>query len=192
MKSLTILIDMDDTLENLCTAWCVELNKRYGTTVLPSEIKEWNLQKSFPGLTPNEIYAPLYDEAFWDTVKPIPGAQEALKSLAIDGHRLLIVTASHPQTVCAKLNKVLFKYFPYIGYRDVIIASQKDVIHGDVRIDDNPENLICAKDGSLRILYSQPHNKRFDAEANDIYRVDEWREILSLVRMYTYLKESED
>lgn len=178
---------MDDTIENLCEAWCAALNVRYGTLVTPHDIKEWDLRKSFPGLTTEEIYAPLKDDAFWDTVKPIPGAPEALRSLSEDGHRLLIVTASHPETVSAKLNKVLFRYFPFLTYKDVVVASQKDVIRGDVRIDDNPDNLTLVNDGSLRILFNRPHNESFNADAHNIERADDWNEIEAMVSLYSYM-----
>lgn len=187
MRSLTILVDMDDTIENLCKAWVKELNKRHGTKVKPSDIHEWDMSKSFPGLPMKEIYAPLHSESFWDTVKPIPGAPEALERLCLDGHRVIIVTASHPDTVPMKLNKVLFKYFPYLGYRDVIIASQKDVVIGDVRIDDNPENLTLARDKSLRILFTQPHNKSFNATYHGIVRADNWVEILGMINGHVNL-----
>ena len=187
MKNLTILVDMDDTIENLCEAWCAALNKQHNLRVKPQNIKEWDLRQSFPTLTPKQIYAPLFNDAFWDTVKPIPGAQKALRELAEDGHRLLIVTASHPETVSAKLNKVLFRYFPFLGYRDVIVASQKDVIRGDVRIDDNPENLTLVNDGSLRILFNRPHNESFNADAHNIERADDWDEIKAMVSLYSYM-----
>lgn len=177
---------MDDTIENLCEAWCAELNKRHGTRVSPLDIKEWDLQKAFPGLQPSDIYAPLFDEGFWDTVKPIPGAQKALGRLIEDGHRVLIVTASHPETVPMKLNKVLFRYFPFIDYHNVIVASQKDVVHGDVRIDDNPENLLCGKDDSFKILFSQPHNISFKCTINGITRAENWDDIYALITLYAY------
>ena len=184
---------MDDTIEDLCSPWVAALNKTYGTSVKPSDIAEWDMKKAFPGLTSKQIYAPLMQEEFWDEVKPIPGAPEALFKFIKDGYRVIIVTASHPETVSAKLNKVLFRYFPFLTYRDVVVASQKDVISGDVFIDDNPQNLIYPASSGLRILFSRPHNLSFNEFGDGINRYDNWFDIYFAVRshaitlsLYTY------
>ena len=189
MKKLTILVDMDDTIENLCEAWVAELNRRHGTHVVAANIREWEMARSFPELTVEQIYAPLTSEAFWHTVKPIDGAVSALSKLRDDGHRVVIVTASHHDTVSYKLNLVLFKYFPFLSYFDVIIASQKDLITGDVMIDDNPFNFDHTKASErLNILFTAPHNMNFDAEKAGFYRADTWKDVLTYVDFYSYLK----
>lgn len=188
MKNLTILVDMDDTIENLCEAWVAELNKRHGTRVKTTDIREWDMCKAFPTLTTRQIYAPLFDEAFWDTVKPIDGAADALFKLKSEGHRIVIVTASHPDTVSMKMNRVLFKYFPFLTYKDVVIASQKDLISGDVVIDDNPLNLnrenICK---TLNILFSAPHNRSFNEEDAGFFRADTWDAALFYIHFYAHI-----
>ena len=190
MKNLTILVDMDDTIENLCTAWVAELNIRHGLAVLPTDIVEWNICKAFPTLTPAQVYAPLYSEAFWSTVKPIEGAVEALFKLKNDGHRIVIVTASDTDTVAYKMNNVLYKYFPFLTYKDVVITSQKDLVNGDVMIDDNPMNFDYEKTSNrLNILFSAPHNMNIDDEKAGLYRADTWDEVLFYIHFYSFLKD---
>ena len=191
MRKLTILVDMDDTIENLCTAWVEWLNINHGTSVLPTDIVEWNICKAFPTLTPSQVYAPLYTEDFWHTVKPIEGAAEALFKLKNEGHRIVIVTASDTDTVTYKMNHVLYKYFPFLTYKDVVITSQKDLIDGDVMIDDNPMNFDHENPTrKLNILFTAPHNANFDDEKAGLYRADAWEEVLFYIHFYSYLKES--
>ena len=45
MKILTVLIDADDTIENLCEEWVKYLNEKHGTSVLLTDIKEWDIAK---------------------------------------------------------------------------------------------------------------------------------------------------
>ena len=52
MKQLTILVDFDQTLNNLNEAWVAYLNERHGTTVKTDDIKCWDITKAFPTLTP--------------------------------------------------------------------------------------------------------------------------------------------
>lgn len=48
MKKLTILVDMDDTIENLCETWVAFLNETHGTTVHTDDIHDWDMTKAFP------------------------------------------------------------------------------------------------------------------------------------------------
>ena len=50
MKALTVLIDMDDTLEDLCSEWVKYLNNKHGTSVKHSDITDWDMTKAFPSL----------------------------------------------------------------------------------------------------------------------------------------------
>lgn len=179
MKKLTILVDMDDTLENLNKPWIEYLNEKYGTNVNPEDINEWNMAKAFPTLTGAQIYAPLTQGDFWDRVEPLPSAYEYLFCLKYEGHKIVIVTSSCPTAVPYKLNGMLFKYFPYLNYQDVIVTSQKQLIHGDVLIDDAPHNLIGGN--YMRILMTAPHNRSFNEKDIGAIRVNNWEEIYNII-----------
>lgn len=175
MKKLTILVDMDDVLENLCEAWIKYLNIHNGTKVKMSDITDWDITKAFPHISREEVFAPLFKPDFWETVRPKEGAIEYVGRLIDDGHKVIVVTASHPDTVSCKLNQVLFRYFPCFTYKDVIIASQKALIKGDILIDDAPHNLIDF-DG-IGILMSANHNIGFDVKGHKIIRKCDWKSI---------------
>lgn len=118
MRHLTILVDMDDTIENLAEAWVAYLNARHQTSTNLSDITDWDISKAFPTLTKEQVYAPLFEDAFWSWVKPMEGASEALQKLIADGHTVLIVTTSNYQTLAAKMEQVLFHYFPFLTWND--------------------------------------------------------------------------
>lgn len=185
MRKLTVLVDMDDTLENLCEALVVYLNRIYKTNVLYTDIRKWDIAQYFPSVPRDEIFKPLYTEAFWDTVKPLDSAPLYLQKLIDDGHRVVVVTASAPETVPLKLSRVLFRYFPFLSYKDVVVTSQKDLIKGDVLVDDAPHNF---KDGATYrgILMSAPHNRDFDETAAGLIRANNWGEIYRIVSTFAY------
>lgn len=180
MNKLTVLVDMDDTLENLCETWVGYLNERHGTNVHIDDVKEWDMTKAFPTLSKAELFAPLYEEELWKRVKPLPGSVEYVKRLLDDGHKVIVVTASHQNTVAYKLNNVLFRYFPFLTTNDVVVAYQKQLIRGDVLIDDAPHNLIGGE--YKGILMNASHNKQFDAKAAGFIRVANWEEAYNTVR----------
>lgn len=64
MRHLTILVDMDDTIENLAEAWVAYLNARHQTSTNLSDITDWDISKAFPTLTKEQVYAPLFEDAF--------------------------------------------------------------------------------------------------------------------------------
>lgn len=180
MKKLTVLIDMDDTIEMLGAAWCKYLNARHGTTVAHEDLNQWDVAKKFPSLTTEEVYAPLFEDDFWDWVKPINGAAEGIKKIIDDGHTVYIVTTSDYKTIRAKMEKVLFRYFSFLTWSDVIVTANKQIVQGDILIDDGLHNLVGGK--YEKILMTAPHNKGFNQEEKyGIHRVNNWEEAYNLV-----------
>ncbi|MBP5225131.1 MAG: NUDIX domain-containing protein [Lachnospiraceae bacterium] len=176
---LTILIDMDDTIEQLLEAWIRCTNERYGRHSTVEDVKSWNVTEAFPGLTKREVYGIPDEPGFWGKVEPVPGAVEGVRKLIEEGHEVYIVTATQYESLAEKMSDLLFKYFPFIEWDHVIITKRKQMIRGDVLIDDGPHNL---EGGDYeKILVDAPHNRTYDAEANGMIRVHGWDEILKAV-----------
>jgi 5'(3')-deoxyribonucleotidase/glutaredoxin len=187
MKRLTVLVDMDDTIEDLLGAWVATLNQQYGTSVDPNDVSDWDVAKFFPTLTKPQVFAPIYSDDFWRTVKPIDGAADALQQLIADGHRVYIVTSSFYETLAVKMTDVLFRYFHFLKWEDVIITSHKQLIHGDVLVDDGVHNL---EGGDyLKILMDAPHNRSYDAEQGGMHRVTGWDEAYDIITQYAFQSE---
>lgn len=180
---MVILVDMDDTIEQLIQAWVQGVNERYGRTAAYEDILSWDMSAAYPGLSKQEVYAIPMETGFWKTVKPIPGAAEALQRLIAAGHEIFIVTATEIESVPEKMNEVLFRYFPFLSRDHLIITSRKQMIRGDVLIDDGVHNL---EGGSYyKLLMHAPHNQFYDAEANGMIRVHNWDEIEAVIARLT-------
>lgn len=178
-RKLTILIDMDDVLENLLHCWIAALNKEHGTSVSEEDITDWYLGGFFPSLTSDQLYMPLFDPYFWDDLTPMQNAPEVVKKLIDDGHTVRIVTASHYWTLEPKLNRFL-KMYPYLTWKDIIIAHDKSCIRGDVLIDDGFHNLVNFQ--GVKLLFDRPHNRCCDtALFDDMGRVKTWDEIYHVI-----------
>lgn len=180
MSKLTILVDMDDVLENLCEVWVEQLNTLFQLDVKADEIEEWDMSKAFPTLTKDEIYWPLHTEMLWTKVKPLPGAVKYIKKLINEGHKIIVVTAASAESVQMKLENVLFKYFPFLTMDDVIVATQKWLIRGDVMVDDAPHNL--KNFFGEAILFTAPHNRNFDDRMYGMTRVNNWDEAYKTIQ----------
>ena len=179
-KQITVLIDVDDTIENLCEEWCNYLNRKYGTMVTYKDVTEWDMRKFFPNLTKEQVFEPLHNEEFWDLVKPKDGAVEYLKRLIDDGFKVYLCTSTDYRNVKVKFEKVIQKYFPYISWKQVIVTDKKQLINADFLVDDCVYNL---EGGNYeKILMSAPHNQGYNAEANDMFRADTWETVYSLIK----------
>ena len=108
---------------------------------------------------------------------------KGIKKFVIDNPEPFIINYKFDNPpVAMKLNNVLFRYFPYLTTKDVIITSQKQLVCGDVMIDDAPHNLEGGK--YFSILVTAPHNRAYDATANGFVRADRWDEIYNIVCEY--------
>lgn len=172
---MTILVDMDDTIEQLLQAWVRRINEEYNRNVAYEDIRSWDVSEAYPGLTREQVYAIPMQPGFWRTVEPVPGAAEALLRLMDAGHEVYIVTATLQDNIQEKMNDLLFRYFPFLSWNQVIITDRKQMIRGDVLIDDGVHNLEGGE--YAKILVTAPHNKNYDAEANGMIRVHDWDEI---------------
>lgn len=174
IKRLTVLVDMDDTIIDLLGTWVSFLNRMHGTNIKPNDVTQWDMSKTFPMLSKDDVYAPLYFDSLWCSVKPIPDASETMQKILSDGHKIFIVTASTYVTLKIKMEKALLRHFPFLTWDDVIVTGYKQLIKGDVLIDDGTHNL-CG--GSYeKLLMDAPHNRSYDAKANGMTRVHNWKE----------------
>ena len=170
---------MDDTIEHLSSAWIEYLNKRHSKSVNREDVNDWNLSLFYPDLLPEEVYAPLDEDDFWKTVMPIDGASEKIQKLINDGHDIYIVTSSSYKTLKSKMENVLFKYFETIDWNHVIVCYNKQMIKGDVLIDDGIHNLVGGD--YAKILMDAPYNRNIDDRLYGINRVYNWDEVYNLI-----------
>ena len=172
---MTVLVDMDDTIELLVPAWVRGVNAAYGTNVPASAVTSWDVSAAFPGLTREQVYEIPMRPGFWDTVEPMPGAAEGLKRLMAAGHEVFIVTATPFDSVPEKIGGYLLSHFPFLTKDRVIITGNKQMIRGDVLIDDGIHNL---EGGDYeKILFTASHNRNYNAAAHGMTRVNGWDEI---------------
>ena len=174
MKKLTILVDADGVLENFSDAWVAHLNKKYGTDVSPDDVREWDMTKVFSMLTPEQVLSTELDAELYENLQPIPGGPETIRRLLSDGHEIFVVTNTHYKIAIEKLEGTLFRYYPFLPWKQYIFTHKKQMVKGDVLVDDGVHNLVGGD--YEKILFSAPYNRDFDAELHGITRVENWDE----------------
>lgn len=172
-RNFKVLVDLDDTLTNLLQAWVDYLNRKHGLKVDYKKIDEWDITLFFPTLSTKEVFEPLYTDSFWASVYPKKKSIEYLRLLYEEGFDIYVCTNSNYVTLKSKLEHTLFRYFPFIDEKHIIITANKTMVKADVLVDDYIENL---RYGSYkRILFDACHNKKYHNIGYDI-RVKDWKQ----------------
>ena len=179
MKKLTILVDADGVLENFSETWVAYLNQKFGTHVSHDDVREWDMTKAFPMVDPQAVLSTELDPELYLGLQPISGAAEVLQRLLSEGHEIFIVTNTHYKIAIEKLEGTLLKYYPFLPWRQYIFTHKKQMIKGDVLVDDGIHNLVGGD--YEKILFSAPYNRDFDAEANGLTRADTWEEVYTAI-----------
>lgn len=172
-ETKTILIDMDDVMTDLLTPWVEYLNEKHNLSVYTQDITAWDMSQFFPSLSKEEIYQPLDEEDFWKTVKPHEGAVYHINKLC-EEYKVYIVTATSLNNIKYKVDHIIKPYFPFINPRNIIVSNNKQMISGDVLIDDNINNLLGGKYD--KILFSRPHNYTYLSKDYPIVIADGWED----------------
>ena len=173
-----ILIDIDNTIENLSYSWCKYLNNKYNFNVDYTTAKDYKISLLYPTLTSDEIYEPLGQEDFWKNVRPYVDAVYYVRLLNEFGYKIYLCTSSYINQLVPKYKHVIEPYFPYIYPRDIIVCNKKRMIKADYLIDDNINNLIGGE--YKKILLKQPYNEDMTLDDN-VYRADDWEEIYDVI-----------
>lgn len=140
MKKITILLDLDDVLNNQNEVWVNALNQKYGRHVSVEDIADWDMRLAFPGLSDEELYGPAYRG---DLVGNMIAAEDAATYTNMwyeNGHDLYVVTSTSAENAEAKI-QWLFKNYRWFDRDRFIMCHHKNLIFGDVLIDDAPHNL---------------------------------------------------
>lgn len=184
-EDYVILVDMDDTMEDLQRCWVTYLNSKYDLHVDATNITNWEMPPYFPSLTEEQVYEVLVEEELWKTVTPIEGSITCLQKLIEEGFTVRVCTASSPTSYALKMKHVMKRYFPFINTRtQCICIHDKQMIKADILLDDNPNNLIG---GSYKgVLFS----RRTNVNADYPIRVNSWDEFYEYVQKDFFLKKN--
>ncbi len=176
-----ILLDVDDVLADLESAYLAIINRITGLGLGPADHTDWNWLRSAPPEYHEEILTAARMEGFCAGLKPLPGAQEAVAEMQTYAD-VYAVTAPWPghRTWYWERTEWLEKHFN-IPVERVIHTMAKHLVRGDVLIEDKAENLaawatwnpVCC----LAILWDKPYNQSCD----NFLRVNNWKGVMQLL-----------
>ena len=163
MNKKIIKIDIDGVLRDMLSEMCYIYNREYNESIKPSDVKEYDVDKTFTkcneidGMSAKYFFFNDYAYELCSFPKVIDKAKEALDLL----HKLdyYIIIVSYQNDYINKEATLSWLNEHNIYYDSICFTDRKDLIHGDIIVDDNPEFLNICDDNEEKILIDAPYNK---------------------------------
>jgi 5'(3')-deoxyribonucleotidase len=179
---------MDEVLADLLEAWCDIYNKLYVTSseqrVTREDINDWHVHNNMPEATKTQVYEILNTPGLFLNLRPIPGAEQAIRLMVQEEHIVTILTAAVSKTAFHEKVAWLERIWPDLDLHKRAIAVSYGPFKGeiadgigDIIIDDNPHNLVTAKK-AIKVLFDAPHNRKEIPEG--IIETSSWDDYLNI------------
>lgn len=178
-----ILLDADGVIVDFVGSFLAVANGITGLNVQREEITQWDIFHAFPAKFHDDISKEMAREGFCLNMQPLPGALEAIGKLAEIGDVVIVTSPWSSKTWAWERTEWLIRHANF-RTKEIIHASAKQHVKGDILIDDKYENLVAWKRANpegAAILWHAPYNA---AVAHDphVWRAKTWDEVLALVK----------
>lgn len=152
-----ILVDLDGTTANLTRKWFRVLNETFGDHLNPDQPSPvWDVHEISRG--GRAAYDILRRPGFFRDLEPYQGAVQALQRIQGAGHEIVIVTDAGSHNFADKRAWVQ-EHLPFVPKENFIAAARKELVRGDVLVDDAPHVLAAhARLGRPVIAMHRPYN----------------------------------
>ena len=156
-----IKIDVDGVLRDLLVQMCNVYNEHYGESLNPDDVVHFDTEKIFTkcleidNIHPSEwLFQKNCFKLFYDS-PTLYKAKEAMDILHEKGYYIVIVT--NQEYLYNKTDTLMWLDNNNIYYDSIIFTSKKDLISGDIVVDDNIQNLDNCKE-NRKICIDAPFN----------------------------------
>jgi 5'(3')-deoxyribonucleotidase len=164
-EEMRILIDVDGVLSDTHIPWLSLYNEEFRDNLRVEDIIKWEMHELVKPECGHQIYKYLKNVNLYANSPVIDGALDGVNYLRSLGHDIVYVTAGF---YFEKVDWLINNGFSTLG-KDIIITDRKDVVCGNLIIDDYSENLRTSA-CDVKILFKRPWNTG-TFEWKDIYSI---------------------
>lgn len=177
-KRPRVLFDMDDCINNFMGYLIEKHNERYGTNIKVTDVKKWDVDSVLPH--GHEIFM---EAGFFENIpvknNSVASLKRMIKSTKYD---IYIITACNSNRELEEKYIWFDKYLPDFNKDRIIKCKEKELIRGDVLIDDKVDNLDKCSPFMHCILFDMPSNK----DCNEYPRVKNLKEVEKILEKMFY------
>lgn len=161
---MRILLDMDGVLADCLGYWLGLLNRYHGLDLKPTDITEWDTHRFCKDVPESVVYGYLSQPGFFRHLQPVEGAIDGVNYLISEGHEVVIVTSCPREYGESDKRQWLKSHIPKLDPKNFISAHRKDLIQGDILLDDGVHNLEAWRDANIKglaVCFDQPYNRSY-------------------------------
>lgn len=165
-RKLIVLCDLDAIVANLLGPWLRFYNEKYGDNLTVEQITEFDIHKFVKKECGQKVYEFIDTGVAYTQLEPLPGAVEGIKTLEQLGHEVIIVSAGAKNLATAGHKLEWCKKVLGFSRKKCMIAHRKELVRGDVFIDDSPKNIIAYRNawpGTPILTIAYPYNATVDS-----------------------------
>lgn len=178
----TLLLDMDDVTVDQSLTWVQRVYERTGIWYDREEWNEWRVANILPPEVVHLIFEEINKEpGFFRNLPAKEGAIEGIRELS-HYYDIVFITASEHY---AYVDKYLWieENLPFLPKPNLILTHRKDLVLGDIFVDDGPHNLLKSP-AKMKIVFDHPWNRQL----TQFQRVYQWGDLLDLLLPSTKLQ----
>ena len=181
-----LLVDFDDTICQ--SVFLKKVNDFLGTDYKIEQFKEYLIDSIVPEDRRKEFFASFFETDPYEKLPLIDGAKEALKKLSkkydiyVCSSCVMLNSPKSSARLFSSKYEYLIKNLPFLDPKKFIFTSSKQLVKGDVVIDDYFSNL--KGDIPKKFLFDSYHNKEKTEEelkARGVQRVKGWKEVCDIL-----------
>lgn len=172
-KEPIILVDMDGVLVDVNPLLLGFVNERHGTSYTKDDLVAFGYDEYMEPEEVETIYERWHDADLYDGMPPIEGARGGVEELREIGR---VVACSSPMVGHASSKLRWLRDFGF-DRKDIVLATDKRLVGGDVLVDDGLHNLADFP-GRCQVTFDQPWNQHYTVGT----RVFSWPQVAPLVR----------
>lgn len=182
---MRILLDIDGVVGNFTQVVLDITAEHTGKVRWPGDVTRWdiygclNLDPEERELVEHEMSCPGVAES----ILMLPGAEEGVAALRELGEVVAVTSPLASSITWAGERAEWLQHHLGFDRRDIVHATNKSLVVGDVIIDDHAANIkeyLAAHPDALGILFDQPHNRSVSAGI----RAAGWPAVLRLVKQH--------
>jgi 5'(3')-deoxyribonucleotidase len=183
-KKATVLLDCDGVLADFTEVALSIIAEKTGIVYSAEDIPRWDIFESM-GLP--ELWEELVKRAnrkgFCSSIRPYSPAIMGVKKLRKKYDVLCVTAPVDALPWMYERAHWLEEHFD-IPRKKVIFAHEKHHVHGDVLVDDKPDNVIAwaeANPDGVAVLWEHPYNEKVSLPEG-IVRCSDWNDLLSTLK----------
>lgn len=179
-RKMIILCDIDGVVDNLVELVIERYNEKYDDELKKEDVTDYDMNL-FTKPECQNVFKEFCTDELIASMTPYEGSVKVITELMkSNNYDFYFLTSTFPHNVGAK-HEWLKKFFPLYNERMLMVSYRKDLVYGDILIDDCPANM--SKNVSFNFLFDQPWNKGFGDAYVNLWHVENWEDIFNKIKL---------